>query len=155
MLQHVTVCGDVVGSTYEYIYLHSHCLLDSGLSYCWSPSTLKGYSCPLVASLVTSEVCSNGDASAQLPCLRWLRFVQPTAHLVILLCMLPLIGLSPMPPTYFRVHPRSSIDLLLTCFLSLLQCLPLGCTIWYLGNTVLNYVLHKNLVRATLASSGD
>ena len=34
-------------------------------------------------------------------------------------------------PTYFRVHPRSSIDLSLTCFLSLLQCLLLSCTIWY------------------------
>ena len=35
---------------------------------------------------------------------------------------------SSLPP-YFRIHPRSAIDLSLTYFSSLLQCLPLGCPI--------------------------
>ena len=36
-------------------------------------------------------------------------------------------GESLMPPLYFRICPRSSNDLALTCFLSLFQCLLLGC----------------------------
>ena len=54
-------------------------------------------------------------------------FLHVATCLVIFLDMMPLIGLSPMPLPYFRICPRSPIDLLLTCFPSLLQCLLLGC----------------------------
>ena len=36
-------------------------------------------------------------------------------------------GYSPILPPYFRIHPRSAIDLALTHFSSLFKCLPLGC----------------------------
>ena len=94
----------------------------------------------VLASLPNAAASSSSSCSSQLS----IMFLCVTTHLVIFLYMLLLIGLSPIPPMYFRIHPRSSIDLSLTHFLSLLQYLLLGCTIWYLGNTVLNCVLHKN-----------
>ena len=98
----------------------------------------------LAVLTLLSNVIISSSSSASLCSWLSIMFLHAMACLVILLCMLPLIGLSPMPPTYFRVHSRSSIDLLLTCFLSLPQCPPLSYTIWYLGNTVLNYGLCKN-----------
>ena len=56
------------------------------------------------------------------------------SHVFACCCMLGHIhlydvvdGESLMPPLYFRICPRSAIDLMLTHFSSLLQCLPLGC----------------------------
>ena len=73
-------------------------------------------------------------------------FLHATVCFVILHCMLLLIGLSPILPTYSKVCFRSSIDLTLTHFLSLLQWLPLSCTIQYLGNTVLTTFFIRNFV---------
>ena len=49
-----------------------------------------------------------------------------------------------MPPPYFRIHPRSAIDLVLTCFFKPASMPIAWLPIWYLGNTVLKHVLHKN-----------
>ena len=53
-------------------------------------------------------------------------------------------GESPMPPPYFRIHPRSSNDLTLTHFLNPASMSTAQLPVWYLGNTVLKHVLHKN-----------
>ena len=54
-------------------------------------------------------------------------FLHVAARLVIFLYMMPFTGFSPMPPLYFRIYPRSPIDLALTRFPSLFQCLSLSC----------------------------
>ena len=52
-------------------------------------------------------------------------FLCVAAHLVIFIYDV-IDGESLIPPPYFRICPRSSNDLMLTHFVSLFQCLPLG-----------------------------
>ena len=48
------------------------------------------------------------------------------ATCLVICYMMSLMVIHMLPP-YFRIHPRSAIDLALRCFSSLFQCLPLSC----------------------------
>ena len=97
-------------------------------SFCNVPDAL-GIWCLPVSFLLVLASLPNAVVSSSISSCSWLSamFLHVAACLVIFLYMMPLTGFSPMLSLYFIICPRSPIDLALAHFLSLLQCLPLGC----------------------------